>query len=41
MPEAEKVRITNALLTIHERHAESLARFGVRRFVAGDPAHYV
>jgi phosphonate transport system substrate-binding protein len=40
LPAAEKSRIANALLTIHERHTESLERFGVTRFVNGDEAAY-
>jgi ABC-type phosphate/phosphonate transport system substrate-binding protein len=36
-----KRRVAGALLTIHERHAESLARFGVLRFVNGLEADYV
>ncbi|HEX3582605.1 MAG TPA: PhnD/SsuA/transferrin family substrate-binding protein [Thermoanaerobaculia bacterium] len=35
-----KRRVAGALLTIHERHAESLARFGVLRFVAGRETDY-
>ncbi len=40
LPESEKLRIAKALLTVHERQAEPLARYGVRRFVFGDEAHY-
>ncbi len=40
LPEAEKLRIGDVLLTIHERHAVSLARFGIRQFEKGDEAHY-
>jgi ABC-type phosphate/phosphonate transport system substrate-binding protein len=36
-----KRRVAGALLTIHERHAESLGRFGVLRFVNGLEADYV
>jgi ABC-type phosphate/phosphonate transport system substrate-binding protein len=36
-----KRNVAAALLTIHERHAESLARFGVVRFVTGNEADYV
>lgn len=35
-----KRRVAGALLTIHERHGESLARFGVLRFVNGSEADY-
>lgn len=35
-----KRRVAGALLTIHERHSESLARFGVIRFVNGSEADY-
>lgn len=40
LPELEKQRIANALLTLHERHSEALGRFGVTRFVPGDEAAY-
>lgn len=40
LPEAEKARVAATLLTIHERHAGALERFGMRRFVAGDESHY-
>jgi ABC-type phosphate/phosphonate transport system substrate-binding protein len=35
-----KRRVGNALLTIHERHEEPLARFGLLRFVTGNEAGY-
>lgn len=35
-----KRRVAGALLTIHERHSEPLARFGVVRFVHGSEADY-
>jgi phosphonate transport system substrate-binding protein len=41
LPQETKQRVTTALLTIHERHAESLARFGVMRFASGSEADYV
>lgn len=40
LPDEAKRRITGALLSIHERHAESLAQFGVLRFVSGSEADY-
>lgn len=40
LPADEKARIANALLTLHERHAEALAAFGVARFVTGSEADY-
>jgi ABC-type phosphate/phosphonate transport system substrate-binding protein len=40
LPEETKRRVAAALLTIHERHAESLAQFGVVRFVSGREADY-
>jgi phosphonate transport system substrate-binding protein len=40
LPDEAKRRIAGALLTIHERHAESLAQFGVLRFVSGSEADY-
>ncbi len=40
IPEEMKHRIAGALLTIHERHGGSLARFGVLRFVTGSEADY-
>jgi hypothetical protein len=36
-----KARVAATLLTLHERHAESLERFGVTRFVSGSEADYV
>lgn len=41
LPEETKRRVAAALLTIHERHAESLAQFGLVRFVNGSEADYV
>lgn len=38
--EEQKERIAAALLTIHERHGDALARHGVSRFVAGDERAY-
>ena len=40
VPEETKRRVARALLTIHERHGESLARFGLLRFVTGSEADY-
>lgn len=41
LPEETKRLVGDALLTIHERHGESLARFGVLRFVMGSEADYL
>jgi phosphonate transport system substrate-binding protein len=41
LPQQTKQRVAEALLTIHERHAESLQRFGVTRFISGSEADYV
>jgi len=35
-----KRKVAASLLTIHERHGESLARFGLLRFVGGNEADY-
>lgn len=40
VPEETKRRVADALLTIHERHEEALARFGLLRFVTGSEADY-
>lgn len=40
LPAEEKARISNALLTLHERHATALAAFGIARFVTGSEADY-
>ena len=39
--EETKRRVAGALLTIHERHGESLARFGFVRFVTGSETDYL
>jgi ABC-type phosphate/phosphonate transport system substrate-binding protein len=40
LPADEKARIAATLLTMRERHADALQRFGVARFVTGDEAQY-
>ncbi|HEX7192351.1 MAG TPA: PhnD/SsuA/transferrin family substrate-binding protein [Thermoanaerobaculia bacterium] len=40
VPEPTKRRVADALLTMHERHAETLVRFGLLRFVTGSEADY-
>jgi phosphonate transport system substrate-binding protein len=35
-----KARVTAALLGIHERHGEELARWGIEKFVMGDAGAY-
>ncbi|HKS21353.1 MAG TPA: PhnD/SsuA/transferrin family substrate-binding protein [Thermoanaerobaculia bacterium] len=37
---AEKERVAAALLTLHERHGDALAKHGLSRFVAGDEGVY-
>ena len=40
VPDETKRRVSDALLSMHERHGESLARLGVLRFVTGSEADY-
>jgi len=40
LPEQTKRRVAEVLLTIHERHGDALARYGVLRFVGGNEADY-
>jgi phosphonate transport system substrate-binding protein len=41
LPEETKRRVAGALLTMHERHADALAHFGLLRFVEGNEGDYV
>jgi len=40
LPENTKRRVAEALMTIHERHGDALAHYGVLRFACGDEADY-
>lgn len=41
LPDETKRRVADAMLTLHERHAETLLQFGVTRFAAGSEADYI
>ena len=41
LPEETKRRVADALLTMHERHEDSLAQFGLLRFVDGHEDDYI
>jgi ABC-type phosphate/phosphonate transport system substrate-binding protein len=40
LPEPTKRRVAEVLLTIHERHGDALAHYGVLRFAGGNEADY-
>ena len=40
LPATVRARVSSKLLTMHERHAESLARFGIARFASGSECDY-